>query len=167
MDTKERYEKYIRDENFKYAFHKFTFINIEEPEKPVSAKPGHKSKAKSLDMNQYSNYSNYSGQVSNHNTKYIPYKIKEKKLTNIVYDPSKYSLPKSNSKVSLNNGISGFNNNGSSNTDKLNIKKLINSSSSSTLFKNYKQSTNTTNSTGHNISNFLSKRSGSSSNFNY
>jgi hypothetical protein len=166
VDTKERYDKYIRDENFKYVFHKFTFINIEEPEKPAIVKPTHKAKAKSLDMNQY-NYSNYYGQVSNHNTKYIPYKIKEKKLNNAAYDPTKYSLPKSHSKVSLSNGISSFNNNLGSNNDKLNIKKLINSSSSNTLFKNYKQSTNNTNSTGPSISNYLSKRTGSSSNFNY
>lgn len=161
VDTKERYEKYIRDENFKIVFNNFTFINEpEETERNINInKPGtHKPKSKSIDLNPYSS-SSYYGQAASHNSKYTPYKIKEKKLSSIIYD-NKYSLVKSNTKYPVNVNMQ----------DKINLKKIVNSNSTNTLFKNYKQSTNSANSTGSSVTNslnFLSKKSGSTTNFNY
>lgn len=225
LDTRERYEKYIREDHFHLVFQHFTFANIvtETSKEKETATPRHHERKSSLqtinvssnssnpnllknkvkvvvegsngnqsilsnninnpnyNQNLYNNFLQNSSSISNLNNKNIPYR--NRRSGNSLAEVSTSNMGSSlnqnplTQRIAQNNITKGMINSkyaNMSNLEKLKItKKITNSSSTNTLFKNYKQSTNSSSTTTGSVNslqnnlNFMSKRSGSTTNFNY
>jgi hypothetical protein len=128
----------------------------------------------------YNNFLNSNSTNNLNSVKYTPYRDKERKSGSLVEHTSRSNNSSiSNmavSQVNMNNINSSASNKylvssklpNINNLDKLKLaKKLSNSSSTTTIFKNYnKQSTNSASSTNSSL-NFMHRKSGSTTNFHY
>jgi hypothetical protein len=161
-DTKEKYESYLRDENFKDVFRCFTYYNEENKEDTGKNKNSSSSYTKDLKFNNpHNNISNYNyGSIAGSS------------VINIGNSPNR--MPESYNNNNINNTpnmmsekAKAIDKNPSNNLENkfLKLKKQSNSSSTANLLRQYRQS-NMSQSTTNSTINYLNKRSGSTNNIN-
>jgi len=157
-DTKEKYDSYLRDQNFKEIFKCFTFYNDGNKEETGKNKNSNSSYTKDIKFsNPHLNVSNYI--VPNNNQSLIDLNRYE---NNINKDLNQSGLINERNRSLIEK-------NPSNNIENkfLKLKKQSNSSSTANLLRQYKQSSISQNTTNSTTINYLNRRSGSTTNLNY
>jgi hypothetical protein len=160
-DTKEKYESYLRDENFKDIFRCFTYYNEENKEDTTKNKNSSSSYTKDL------KFSNPHSNISNYNYSSISAASSINIGSSSIRNPGEAYYNKNASDV-LSEKAKILDKNPSNNLENkfLKLKKQSNSSSTANLLRQYRQS-NMSQSTTNSTINYLNKKSGSTNNLNY
>ena len=149
LETKERYENYIRDENFNYIFRNFTYGDVIETPSPSPSilKPTIKNIVKQNVKPIFSSNTSLSSLVKKPNSysKSSLNGIYNSMISNLKHSNTnrsiKYSIDKTESTKTGRSSSIKVSNANNEKLDSLRIKKLVSSSSSNNIFKNLKSST--------------------------
>jgi hypothetical protein len=165
-DTKEKYEIYLRDDSYKYAFRNFTYYNEELHEELAKKNNNRNNSSYTKDMkfvNPHMNITNYNFTPAIQKENTITPSILSSRGSQVNPASSKEPTSLLLEKMKLANDKNPSNN---IENKFLKLKKQSNSSSTASLLRQYRQSNVSLNSTNTSI-NYLHKRSGSTSNLNY